>query len=69
MAAALPPDGGRDLALVVSGDCDPADVLSRLRGWLEPAQVPVRCRLVGELPTTTNGKVDRARLADLLEER
>ncbi|TDC63751.1 long-chain fatty acid--CoA ligase [Micromonospora sp. KC207] len=69
LAVALPPDGPRDLTLVVVGEAEPGDVLARLRGWLEPAKVPARCVCLPDLPLTGNGKVDRTRLLDLLEER
>ncbi|WP_433697150.1 class I adenylate-forming enzyme family protein [Nocardiopsis sp. CA-288880] len=69
MAVALPPRAERDLELVVTGDCDPDEVLRRLREWLEPAKVPARCTRLADLPLTAHGKTDRAGLEAMLDER
>jgi acyl-coenzyme A synthetase/AMP-(fatty) acid ligase len=68
-AAALPPDGDRDLALVVEveGGLEPHVVLRELAARLEAAKVPGICRVVDEMPLTLHGKNERRELASLLE--
>jgi acyl-CoA synthetase (AMP-forming)/AMP-acid ligase II len=65
-AAVLPPAPGRDGAtlLAVTG-LAPAVVLARMRAELEDFKIPAFCVVVPDLPLTDNGKVDRARLAEL----
>ncbi|MGW3939010.1 AMP-binding protein [Streptomyces phaeochromogenes] len=69
-AAALPPSGGTDLAIVVEGEpgVEPHVVLRELAARLEPAKVPAVCRVVAELPLTAHGKNARRELTALLEE-
>lgn len=64
-AAALPPAGGRGPALFVVGDTTPVAVLAGLADRLERVKLPTFCRVLGELPLTVNGKVDKAVLAKL----
>lgn len=59
------PDGGDRLAgYVVTGapEPSPAELLDRLRGRLPDHLVPAALRVVGELPRTPSGKVDRRAL-------
>jgi amino acid adenylation domain-containing protein len=65
-AAAIPPDGDRDLALCVAGDLAPHVVLRELAARLEPAKVPAVCRVVDELPLTAHGKNATRELVELL---
>ncbi|MFI6183799.1 AMP-binding protein [Nonomuraea sp. NPDC051191] len=67
-AAALPPHGRHDLALLVEGDLEPHIVLRELVERLESAKVPALCRVLPALPLTLNGKNERTKLARLLEE-
>lgn len=66
-AAALPPEGGRDLALFVESELAPSKVLRELAVRLQPEKVPASCRVVAELPLTANGKNARKALAELLD--
>lgn len=59
-AAVVSPADDEPYTLVVTGDVTAADVRERLRAMLEPAKVPDRVVLVGELPTTPHGKRDLA---------
>jgi acyl-CoA synthetase (AMP-forming)/AMP-acid ligase II len=65
-AAALPPGPHGDLALAAVAACTADELVLGLRARLEPAKVPARCHLMSALPMTGNGKVDRARLAELI---
>ncbi len=65
-AAVLPPGGDREGATLVAVTRLPAhEVLLRLRAELEEFKVPGRCVVVESIPLTSNGKVDRARLAQI----
>lgn len=64
-AAALPPADGRGPTLFVVGDTTPAAVLSGLGERLERAKLPASCHVLGGLPLTANGKIDKAVLAEL----
>jgi acyl-CoA synthetase (AMP-forming)/AMP-acid ligase II len=57
--AALPPDAGGELVVVVAGPVRPTEVLAAVGARLDPARRPDRCVVVDRLPTTVNGKVDR----------
>jgi acyl-CoA synthetase (AMP-forming)/AMP-acid ligase II len=61
-AALLPPDGGRDMVLVVTGDVEPEAVLSGIGERLEQAKVPPVCVVRAQLPLTPNGKTDKKTL-------
>lgn len=61
-AVVLPPTKDRDAVLLVAADLDPAAVLSRLRGFLEPQKTPSLCEVKAALPHNGNGKIDRVRL-------
>jgi len=50
--------------VVESDDLDRVQALETLGRWLPPHMVPDRLVVHDRLPTTPNGKVDRARLAD-----
>ncbi|WP_199753823.1 AMP-binding protein [Amycolatopsis sp. WAC 01375] len=64
-AAALPPAGDRDLAVVVAGDLEPHVVLKELAQRLEPQKVPARCHVVDEVPLTQHGKNSRQALEEM----
>jgi acyl-CoA synthetase (AMP-forming)/AMP-acid ligase II len=66
-AAALPPEGARDLEIAIVGDPSEDEVLAGLRDLVEPAKVPARCHRLAELPLTSNGKTDRLRLRQMVE--
>ncbi|MFJ7192117.1 class I adenylate-forming enzyme family protein [Streptomyces bacillaris] len=61
-----PRTGGRAVLVAVT-PLDPADVLDRMRGFIEEYKIPRRCVPVAALPTNGNGKVDRRALADLVD--
>ncbi|PWW53018.1 class I adenylate-forming enzyme family protein [Actinokineospora spheciospongiae] len=61
-AALLPPDGTRDMVLVVTGAVEPEAVLSGLAERLERAKVPPVCAVRDRLPLTPNGKTDKKAL-------
>ena len=61
-AAAVPPDEDGILTVWAVTDLSPRTVLRGLAERLGPAKVPDRCLVLDELPRTTNGKTDRARL-------
>ncbi|MCC2333044.1 class I adenylate-forming enzyme family protein [Cellulomonas wangsupingiae] len=63
----LPGPAQDGAALVVVGDVEPDGVLRALRGQLEDGKIPARCVVVGAMPLTANGKLDRARLRDVVE--
>ncbi len=68
-ACAVPrrdPAGGA--TLVVASDLPPAQVLAALTGQLEETKIPRSCVTLPALPLTANGKIDRSRLARLVEE-
>ncbi len=65
-AAAVPPAGGRDLGVVVTGTAQPHVILRELSKRLEPAKVPAACRVVAALPLTLHGKFERRELVSLL---
>ncbi|MFI5775865.1 class I adenylate-forming enzyme family protein [Nocardia sp. NPDC051570] len=65
-AAVVPPGADAHAVLVVSGPVTAAEVLARLRTLIEPYKVPRRCVVIGEMPLTGNGKVDRAAVAELI---
>ncbi|HEU5471326.1 MAG TPA: class I adenylate-forming enzyme family protein [Actinophytocola sp.] len=63
-AAVLPPGAERaEATLFAVTALEPAEVLARLRTELEEFKVPGRCVVVRSIPSTTNGKIDRAALA------
>jgi acyl-CoA synthetase (AMP-forming)/AMP-acid ligase II len=65
-AAVLPPADDRpDATLVVVTQLPAHEVLVLLRSELEEFKVPRRCHVVPRIPLTSNGKVDRAALAQL----
>ncbi|MFE7331065.1 AMP-binding protein [Streptomyces sp. NPDC057565] len=66
-AGAIPPSGDRDLALCVETDLPPHTVLKELAKRLEPAKVPVVCRVVDTFPLTAHGKNAVRELLPLLE--
>jgi amino acid adenylation domain-containing protein len=65
-AAVLTPTADRDAVLCVVASATPEQVLSWLRDRLGPARTPPLCRVVDAMPLTTNGKVDRRLLGDLV---
>jgi acyl-CoA synthetase (AMP-forming)/AMP-acid ligase II len=66
-AAAVPPAGGRDLALYVESELPPHTVLRELAKRLEPAKVPAVCHVVDEVPLTAHGKNATRELAASLD--
>ncbi|WP_116245456.1 class I adenylate-forming enzyme family protein [Nocardiopsis sp. FIRDI 009] len=65
-AIVLPPANGRPAQLAVISSIPKEEVLERMRGEIEEFKVPRVCVRLDDLPTNSNGKVDRARLADLI---
>ncbi|MFD4639030.1 amino acid adenylation domain-containing protein [Lentzea sp. NPDC058436] len=59
--------GDRELVLAMTGTATSGDVLDVLRARLPRGAVPSRVVNVGQMPLTGPGKIDRRRLADLLE--
>jgi acyl-CoA synthetase (AMP-forming)/AMP-acid ligase II len=69
MAAVLPPDGSRELAMLfVSGRLDADHVLRRLRQEIEPYKVPKHCEVVATMPVSRNGKIDKTALSSLVDQ-
>ncbi|MEU6072777.1 AMP-binding protein [Micromonospora sp. NPDC047074] len=66
--AMLPPAADREAILCVAGEVTDDDVLRRLRELLGPAKAPPRCRVLSAIPLTRNGKVDRSRLEQMMQE-
>lgn len=66
-AAVLPPTDRRKSVLAVVSEIAGQDVLERMREHIEPFKIPGRCVRLDSLPVNGNGKVDRRRLAALLE--
>lgn len=65
-AVVLPPASGRPAQLAVISGIDAPEVLERMRGEIEDYKIPRVCVRFDELPTNSNGKVDRGRLAGLI---
>jgi len=61
-AVLVPPAGGRGAVLWVATPLAPDQVVAGLHRLLDPAKVPREVRVVPSLPTTANGKLDRARV-------
>ncbi|MFM9622259.1 AMP-binding enzyme [Streptomyces turgidiscabies] len=67
-AAVLTPHGQRGAVLAVVVDAVEAEaVRDRMREHIEPFKIPRRCVRLDALPTNGNGKVDRKKLAALLD--
>lgn len=66
-AAVLPPEGKRTALLAVVADITADDVREHMRDHIEPFKIPRRCVRLDALPTNGNGKVDRKKLAALIE--
>jgi D-alanine--poly(phosphoribitol) ligase subunit 1 len=62
---------GEALAAIVEADAafDEADLRARLQSKLEPHAIPERIVAASALPLNENGKLDRKRAAELMEER
>lgn len=67
-AAVLPPEGERTALLVVVADVTADQVREGMRDHIEPFKIPRRCVRLDALPTNGNGKVDRKKLAGLIEQ-
>jgi acyl-CoA synthetase (AMP-forming)/AMP-acid ligase II len=67
-AAVLAPTEQRGAVLVAVTERTPPEVVTALREHLEEFKIPRRCVTLDALPLTTNGKVDRKRLAVLVED-
>ncbi|GAA3343087.1 class I adenylate-forming enzyme family protein [Amorphoplanes nipponensis] len=67
-AAVLPPTGRRDVALFAVTELAPADVLRALAERIEDGKLPPACHVLPQLPLTANGKTDKRRLAELLDQ-
>lgn len=66
-AAVIPPTGRRSALLAVVADITVEEVLEQMRQQIEPFKIPRRCLRLDALPTNGNGKIDRKRLATLVE--
>ncbi|MEU8894091.1 class I adenylate-forming enzyme family protein [Streptomyces sp. NPDC048442] len=66
-AAVLPPEGTRTALLAVVADITADEVREGMRDHIEPFKIPRRCVRLEALPTNGNGKVDRKKLAVLIE--
>jgi acyl-coenzyme A synthetase/AMP-(fatty) acid ligase len=64
-AVLIPPRPSTPAVLWVCGTVAASSVMSGLRERLVPAKVPDRCEVLDSMPTTANGKLDRAALRDL----
>lgn len=62
-AVLLPPRGATQATLCVVSDLAPEVVLRHLRETLESAKVPRLCHVFESFPLSSNGKVDRTKLA------
>ncbi|MGW0704202.1 class I adenylate-forming enzyme family protein [Streptomyces sp. NPDC002867] len=67
-AAVLPPEGKRTALLAVVADITADEVREGMRDHIEPFKIPRRCIRLDALPTNGNGKVDRKKLAALIEQ-
>lgn len=67
-AAVLPPTGDRPAVLAVTGELTGDEVRRRMPRHIEAFKVPRRCVNLPELPVNGNGKIDRKRLAFLIQE-
>ncbi|MEU9606668.1 class I adenylate-forming enzyme family protein [Streptomyces sp. NPDC048057] len=67
-AAVLPPEGKRTAVLAVVSDIPAEEIREGMREQIEPFKIPRRCVRLEALPTNGNGKVDRKRLAALIEQ-
>lgn len=67
-AAVLPPEGKRGALLAVVADIGADEVREGMRDHIEPFKIPRRCVRLDALPTNGNGKVDRKKLAALIEQ-
>ncbi|MEU0049077.1 class I adenylate-forming enzyme family protein [Streptomyces sp. NPDC006309] len=67
-AAVLPPEGKRTALLAVVADITAEEVREGMRDHIEPFKIPRRCVRLDALPTNGNGKVDRKKLAALIEQ-
>ncbi len=67
-AAVLPPEGKRNALLAVVADITADQVREGMRDHIEPFKIPRRCVRLDALPTNGNGKVDRKKLAALVEQ-
>ncbi|MET7716152.1 hypothetical protein [Streptomyces sp. NPDC005407] len=67
-AAVLPPEGKRTALLAVVADLTAGQVREGMRDHIEPFKIPRRCVRLDALPTNGNGKVDRKKLAALIEQ-
>ncbi|WP_039933829.1 class I adenylate-forming enzyme family protein [Streptomyces viridochromogenes] len=68
-AAVLPPSGKRPAVLAVVAEMSAEQVLGGMRDQIEEFKVPRRCVVLEELPLSGNGKVDRKKLATVVEGR
>ncbi|MFH8753393.1 class I adenylate-forming enzyme family protein [Streptomyces rimosus] len=66
-AAVLPPEGKRSALLAVVADITADEVREGMREHIEPFKIPRRCVRLDTLPTNGNGKVDRKKLAALIQ--
>ncbi|GAA0572146.1 AMP-binding protein [Paractinoplanes ferrugineus] len=62
-AAVRRPNDDGEFVVWVAGQVEPEQVLAGVLARLERAKMPDRCVVLPELPTTPNGKVDKAGLA------
>ncbi|KIF72781.1 AMP-dependent synthetase [Streptomyces sp. 150FB] len=67
-AVVLPPEGKRTALLAVVADLPADQVREGMRDHIEPFKIPRRCVRLDALPTNGNGKVDRKKLAALIEQ-
>lgn len=65
-AVVLPPGDGRPAQLAVIAAIPKEEVLRRMRAEIEDYKIPRVCTRFDDLPTNSNGKVDRKRLAQLI---
>ena len=65
----LPDAGGRGerIAALIAGNTDPASLKAQLAGRLPPHAMPRIIRVVANLPTQANGKIDRQAILDILD--
>ncbi|MBA8823981.1 acyl-CoA synthetase (AMP-forming)/AMP-acid ligase II [Saccharopolyspora lacisalsi] len=67
--ALIPPNETRPALLAVESDITGEEVTERMHEHIEAFKIPRRCVVLPTLPTNANGKLDRAQIVALVEDR